>query len=362
MKLQFSVAPTSCLVVFALLGLARSAAAGGCVIELPLERATTLAGIGAGSVTVGRPLVMPAGAERGVVEGTTGATVSDAKKYNGPPFFPPDFDTQPKTTTSFSVTTPVVNGQRGRAAINTFIGTIDTALLVQPGHTMSATFTLDPGQAFLCDWYDFHWVQIITQDDCKAKVAGVAASLPAVDTPAHGWDYMYNDLDVPPDGIQADERVASNTNDSTWDDDAVDTLPWYHTAPEEATDFTDCDKYPIDDTPGNCPAAGRTTFETYLVARAKGSTTSFCLLAGFEWSVSTAGNTGPTEITIDAAAGTRVQSGLGNGSIAGWTSSGTCLLTCLPIVGAPTLGPVGVVLLGLFVLATGAASWRVLRS
>jgi hypothetical protein len=65
----------------------------------------------------------------------------------------------------------------------------------------------------------------------------------------------------------------------------IDTQPWYYNAAGEAGRSTVCATYSIRDVPGFCPAAGVTSFQTWLVGK---STTGsqFCLIRGYSWSVS----------------------------------------------------------------------------
>ena len=238
---------------------------------------------------------------------------------------------------------------------NTTIGSIATSLSDNPNHTMMATFSVLNQFADVCDWFDFHWVQAIDSDACPAKIANVVASLPVVDPPAYGWDYMYVDQNV--DGmISADERNPGGTDPMAQPGFAADIdeeLPWYQTETEEETDFTVCATYPVNDTPGFCPAMGVTSFRTYLVAEPRNEM-SFCLLAGFSWSVKNAagGNVGPAAITIGDADKTTVESALSNGNIDSWEVAKDCSLES---TGVPVLNDVGLTMLVLSILV--AAIW-----
>jgi hypothetical protein len=165
-------------------------------------------------------------------------------------------------------------------------------------------------------------------------------AFPHLDPPAYGWDYMYADQDMPADGIQADERNPGGAmpmpSAAGWTDDIVDTLPWYHTTPEEMMSFVTCVSYPIEDTPGFCPMMGTTGFRTYLVARPVGQA-SFCLLAGFGWTISSAGNTGPGAVPNPTPGeAMAVQTALANGNIpGGWMVTAGCTINCTPIAVQP---------------------------
>jgi hypothetical protein len=215
----------------------------------------------------------------------------------------------------------------------TDIGTISVTI-PGPNNFMEATFTVDPEDQYLCAWTDFHWVQIIVHDDCPATVAGAVPAFPVVDTPANGWDYMYNDLDFPPDGIQADERVPGNTTGPEWNDDATDTQPWYLTAQEENTKNNICQTYDIWDTKSDCdPADGNPwviRFRTWLVARTPVG--GMCLIRGFEWAKTEDGlNQGPTDLGAPTVAhATQVGNALTNGGIAGWAVGSKCNITSPP--------------------------------
>src|SRR5262249_21769775 len=150
------------------------------------------------------------------------------------------------------------------------------------------------------------------------------------------WDYMYKDLNM--DGkITADERNPPQPGkmpmaNPGFESDIQEALPWYLTASEETTANQICKSYPINDTPGFCGNGGATAFKTCLVVRPIGQQ-SFCVLAGFAWSIQPApgANTGPTAIMIAAADGTAVSNGLTNGNIGGWTVTTGCSLECRPV-------------------------------
>ncbi len=222
---------------------------------------------------------------------------------------------------------------------------------------MSAAFTVDPAisgdPSAIWDCLNLHWVQIITADACPASVAGVAAGtaglpFPVVDTPPNGWDYIYKDLDMPADGIQADERVATNVDSADLVDDANDTLPWYHTTAEEAGAagsgnemgdlgaFVDCVSYGIKDAPGFCPSGGITAFTTFLVAVPTMTCAEHadCLalndmlvLAGFDWTWTS------TDMDLSVAAtslgATSIDSALSNtGFTGGWEAFDVGTICC----------------------------------
>jgi hypothetical protein len=194
----------------------------------------------------------------------------------------------------------------------------DLHVTISAAAGIEATFTVDPairgpgsGGTRIWDCLNLHYIQIIRADDCPATVAGVPAGdptfpFPVVDTPPNGWDYIYMDTNGTP-GIQADERVPGNVNGPAQADDAVDVLPWYHTPEEEARKpgsgfegvggFVECVSYVLKDVPGFCPDAGVTSFTTFLVAEPTSTCLEaecllpfeFVLLAGFDWTWTTAG-------------------------------------------------------------------------
>lgn len=272
------------------------------------------------------PDVGPSGTSLQAARETTGVA-PQAKKYDRASIDNGFTSVNLKALPPLVVVTANVNG------MPMAIGEITASVTPVPGHTMTGTFTPYPMFAALCACIEFHWVQIITADACPATIAGAVPAFPHLDPPAYGWDYMYADQDMPANGIQADERnpggMAPMASSPGFADDIVDTLPWYHTTPEETASFVICSSYPIDDTPSFCPMAGVTGFRTYLVARPIGQAT-FCLLAGFGWTISSAGNTGPTAIPApDAGQAMGVQAALANGNIpGGWTATANCNITC----------------------------------
>jgi hypothetical protein len=210
--------------------------------------------------------------------------------------------------------------------VPTRAGSIRAGLTENPNSIMKAEFYMRDGFNDLCACYEFHWVQIIVADDCPAAVACSIPNMPVVDAPAYGWDYMYVDQDGS-GCVEADERYPNGIPDEGWDEDIEENEPWYSPAGEEAATFAECDSYPIYDEPDFCddPADGETKFQTYLVLREK-STSAFCILAGFSWSIKDVadGNQGPTELEIGEDDRTAVEQGLANGSIPGWTVSTDC--------------------------------------
>ncbi len=206
--------------------------------------------------------------------------------------------------------------------VSTDIGDISVTLNTVGGqNVMSATFNLDPNFQFLTDWMEFHWVQAITQDDCPARYFGAVLPFPQVDPPCDGWDYMY---------LDGAARTMPNLAipNFGW---FIDCLPWYYNAVGEAANNNVGMNYDISDAPGKCPDAGRTTWTTWLVAKTD-NTNSFCLIAGFEWSISTAGNTLVTKGAPNAGDATTVSNSLTNGSITGWTVGPKCNVDCKPVV------------------------------
>ncbi len=220
------------------------------------------------------------------------------------------------------------------------LGTLQVALANEPKvQRMVALFTVNPAVgpgASIWNCMALHYIQIITADACPARVAGTPAGspgfpFPVVDTPAHGWDYIYNDNDHPADGIQADERVPGNVTGPTWADDARDTLPWYHTLEEEAglpgsgfAGFNPGVSYEIDDRPGFCAHNGVTAFSTYLVAVPKLTcpdspdclkTNDILLLAGYSWTWARNNIT----LSMNAPNAGVVQQALANTGFTGWT-------------------------------------------
>ncbi len=120
--------------------------------------------------------------------------------------------------------------------------------------TMTVDFTLDSNFVDLCDDVEFHWFQVVINDDCPplSAVTGVPAGTPYVD---------------PPDGGYVGEM---------WDP-----LPWYDQVGADWCVCQDCDTI---DTKSVCalPLPWAIRFRTWLVAHVPG-TTEFCLIAGFEW-------------------------------------------------------------------------------
>lgn len=234
------------------------------------------------------------------------------------------------------------------------LGDLDVTLTNNtPNQIMKATFDVDMNVegSNIFDCFDLHWLQYITYDDCPATVAGDPAGsatlpFPVIDTPPNGWDYIYNDLDAPADGIQADERVPGNTTAGTLVDDANDTLPWYHTTAEEAMaagsgnqtgglgTFTPGETYEIIDVPGFCPGGGCTNFTTFLVA----VPTHTCdgpdclakdemlVLAGFDWVWSTDNEKLNLSETTQGAL--NIETALANTGFTGWEAFDSGTICC----------------------------------
>jgi hypothetical protein len=259
---------------------------------------------------------------------TIGAALEGFRKYNRPQAV---INAMPRP--QVLVVIPVKSTING--APNQPLGSIDAGLT---GNCMEATFTLDPAASVLCEWYEFHWIQVIDSDDCSAQVAGVDQPFSQLDPPKYGWDYMYNDTDGNP-GIGAGDRNpgggAPTASDPQFADDINDTDPWYHTASEEDTDFDICDTYPINDCPAYCDPPGKTSFSTYLVATPKyGSSKQICVLAGYTWSLDNRpghADAPPAPLVIDDIEKGNVNQALGHGGMTGWHADADCDLTCTPI-------------------------------
>lgn len=191
------------------------------------------------------------------------------------------------------------------------------------GHaTMEGTFTVDPAYDFLCDWIEFHWVQILVDDDCPIPWAGGGppAIPPAfVDPPSGGWAGQWADAE-----------------------------PWYwdvtgptNTGLHESEHTIICQTYDTEDTKTPCtppPANWVLGFRTWLAG--KTADNELCLIRGFEWARTAAapGFAGPTNLGVPGAAHAQeVSTALTRGGIAGWTVNSKCDVTCEePTVPIPT--------------------------
>ena len=104
---------------------------------------------------------------------------------------------------------------------------------------------------------ELHWLQLIWHDDYRAAYfQRTDYSLPIIDSPRNGWDYMYHDqthrlnpiTDIPNFG---------------WN---IDTAPWFYNNVGESANYTIGQSYNITDGPVDPPSPGWTGFRTYLVA------------------------------------------------------------------------------------------------
>jgi hypothetical protein len=227
---------------------------------------------------------------------------------------------------------------------------------------LRATFTVSPGISGegsggtkIWECVSLHFFQFIFHDDDPATVAGKKLPFPQVDTPPHGWDYMYKDTNGTP-GIQEDERVPGNVTSPTLTDDANDTLPWYHTMEEEAGaagsgneapnyglgQFQECVSYSMRDRPGRPPSPGNTSFAAFLVATPKHNcpdddfcltTNEFLLLAGFDWIIGEHG----VLLSPTSRGAVEANEALMNTGFAGWTAyNGSEGAICCAKVPEPT--------------------------
>jgi len=199
---------------------------------------------------------------------------------------------------------------------------------------MDATFTVDAaisGSGGIWDCMELHWLQTIWYDDCPAKIGGKEPTLPIVDPPKDGWDYMYND---------GANRQNPNLNipNFGW---FIDGDPWYYNSTGEATQFNEGLSYKINDCPGDCPAPGWTGFSTYLMALSDTicdtpnpdclKSKEMLLLAGFDWTIS-AIDIAITD-TFRAPSPFDVQditNALSNASFSGWTVVDDKDICCIP--------------------------------
>lgn len=190
---------------------------------------------------------------------------------------------------------------------------------------MDATFTVDdaidatgPGGSPIWGCMELHWLQTIWTDACPAQLSGAAATLPIIDPPKGGWDYMYTD--------GAARTMPNNAIPNFgW---FIDDDPWYYNSVGEAANNVDAETYKITDVPADCPGTGVTGFSTYLVAEADSMCSDvdclkageILLLAGFDWTISSAS----VDITSTFKAPspfdvTDITTSLTNANFSGWT-------------------------------------------
>ncbi len=210
---------------------------------------------------------------------------------------------------------------------------------------MDATFTVDAaisGAGGIWDCMDLHWLQTIWYDDCPAKIGGKEPTLPIIDPPNGGWDYMYND---------GANRKNPNLNipNYGW---FIDNDPWYYNSTGEAAQFKTGVSYKINDCPTDCPAPGWTSFSTYLMAISDTicdisnldclKSNEMLLLAGFDWTISA------TDIAITDTFRAPspfdvkdITKALSNASFSGWTVVDNKDICCIPEPGTYILLLIG---------------------
>ncbi len=210
---------------------------------------------------------------------------------------------------------------------NAHLGTISASVTEgeKAGAGLKAVFTVDQKNAPNCLFsvMEFHWFQIITQDDDPTGYKGKKDyPLPVVDTPLGGWDYMYQD------GAARTKPYDDATN-GRYKDDAADTLPWYHTPEEEAGaagsgnetggfgKFKRGVSYEIKDGLSGLPDPKLIKFTTWLIATPK---YAYCpgtsclakgemlLLGGFDWTM--ARKEGKIALSATALTSTKAQAAL----------------------------------------------------
>ncbi len=198
---------------------------------------------------------------------------------------------------------------------------------------MNAQFSVDVNARGNTIWscMELHWLQTIWHDDCPAKISGKNPTLPIIDPPKDGWDYMYND-------------GAGRTNPNLtipnygW---FIDDKPWYYNSTGEAAKYVKGQTYSINDCPGDCTAPGWTGFSTYLMAVATQTCPNqppeclgsgeMLLLCGFDWTVSATDIsisdtfTAPSPFDV-----TDITTSLGNASFEGWTVRDSDMICCIP--------------------------------
>jgi hypothetical protein len=137
--------------------------------------------------------------------------------------------TQAELDQLFSPTAENLTIENCLITLNDFIedlGDITVRVVPLVGRTvMQATFTVDPALRGVTDWVDLHWLQTILWDDAPVSFRRVPATIPIVDPPDGGWDYMYTDGGVrkTPDPAYA------------WFHDG---MPWYYNGVGEAAKNT----------------------------------------------------------------------------------------------------------------------------
>lgn len=212
---------------------------------------------------------------------------------------------------------------------------------------MSATLTIDAAAQSGAIWncMQLHWLQTIWHLPGTPPVTYMtnAASIPIIDPPSGGWDYMY--------------AGPGRTNPKPEYSVFFDNQPWYYNAAGEALHNTAQMSYNIEDGPADRADPEYVGFSTYLVAVSTATCTDTqppeCLKAGemlvlgsFDWTTSDAhlfilgtlnGATAGDLAEINVA--------LGNGGFSGWTAFSDKLICCIPEPGTLTLLVLGVLIL-----------------
>ena len=219
---------------------------------------------------------------------------------------------------------PVSGNLAGSGAVD--IGTLD----VQPDNVnggMNIDFTFDPAYAFLDEWYDFQWVQLVdsyTINGVAQNPIPVIGALPGID-PQIGQNVPGALPDPPAQG---------------------DSSPYYYNSQNWDTGVFGPDNIHTEGTGSRFvdyraghPAGTVITFHTYLVASSDTDpsigATEFCILGGIEWTYTQ--NTGGIEWTASLLAGAGNAASI-NGAIAnanpafpaGWTALSGCTFSECP--------------------------------
>lgn len=254
--------------------------------------------------------------------------------------------TTPAALSAQAVTATVLPPGGGPAvAVN--IGNIAVAL--GPGANIRADFTFNGaapgfpgGFAFLDDWYDFVWVNLVTAYTVGGVQPTNAAGQPII--PFAGINHVLPLVDQPPLAAGGDDDLPFYYTDAEW---AAGFLGATAINPASGVAGTPPSRFV--DARSGWPAGAVITFEAYLVVRSVTdpaiAANEFVVLDGFTWTYSQGPPGGPTAAGGGAIAANsaRVNTAMGNAAGGGFPPPGGA--------GTPAwdarfsgLGPVGRVL------------------
>lgn len=235
----------------------------------------------------------------------------------------------------------------GGPAVAVNIGNIAVAL--GPGANIQADFTFNgaaagfpAGFAFLDDWYDFVWINLVVAYTVGGVQPTNAGGQPII--PFAGFNHVLPLVDQPPTAVGGDDDLPFYYTNAEW---AAGFLGATAINPASGVAGTPPSRFV--DARGGWPAGAVITFETYLVVRSVTDPAiaahEFVVLDGFTWTYTQGPPGGPTAAGGGAIAANsgRINTAMGNAGGGGFPppgGAGTAAWDARP----SGLGPVGRVL------------------